>query len=209
METVNTNQVDDNSEVNDVNSEAKESASPKDKVAYKTYDNVMKNLKRKEDELRKIQEERDGLLQNQMEKEGKLTDLVESLKNQVKQKDELLSKKEATFLKKTVLGKIKEKAIMEGCVNPDKLVRLIDASDMEELDIDSNSFDVSDDSVMRLISKAKQDHADIGLFKSSKPAIKNAGTGGGSSSDFTKPISQMTGAELRELYIKQRQGKNA
>lgn len=197
--------VDDNALENDVQKVDSDNAKETGKVAFKTYENVLKTVKKREEELRSIQEERDKLLQDKLEKEGKLTDLVDSLKQQVREKEEAIKSKESTFLQKTVLGKIKEKAILEGCVNPEKLIRLLSKDDLQDLDVDANTFDVNDESVQRLIAKAKQDHQDIGLFRGQKPSVKDAGTGGGTG-NVTKSIAQMSAQELRELYIKSRKG---
>ena len=70
----------------------------------------------------------------------------------------------------TVKEKISLEAVKHGCTNPEKLIRLMDDSDLEAIQIGEN-FSVDMESVRKVVEKNKEENSF--LFKSATPMPAN------------------------------------
>lgn len=175
----------DNQEENQSNSvlEVKEPKNPDDKVEYKTYSKVLgeaKAAKLENERLRKAAMEASELREKlqakeleEMEKAGKTQEALDALKSTLKQSQEEIKKEKNKIMQSVVSSSIKAVAIKHGCVNPEKLLRLLDRDDIAQIDMDLDNYSVNESSIEALIEKAKRDHDDIGLFKRSSVSVKD------------------------------------
>lgn len=169
-----------------------------DKVAYTTYKKVLGEKKAVAEKVNNLEAELNKYKQAEMESTGKQSELIESLREQLNEKESALKKTNASFAWKAVSSNIKEAAVREGCVNPEKLIKLLDESDLKALEV-GEDYKVNPDDLKRLIENAKKEHADIGLFKGSNfkvndvtPKIVTA---------KKKNINEMSVAELKAQYM--------
>lgn len=166
-------------------------------------------------EKQRYKEELDSLKPKYQELENKIKDLelkrqqaegdkdgvIETLKvqvNEYKTKFETASK---TYAQKTLEDQIKTEAIKEGCVNPQKLMKLLASEDLANVEI-GDGFKINESDLKALIEKAKQDHADIGLFRKENIKVHDVT----SNKTIPKPefkigdISSQLQAELEKRY---------
>lgn len=182
--------------------EIKEPKNPDDKVDYRTYSKVLgeakaaklenERLKKTALEAAELREKLQAKELEEMEKAGKTQEALESLKNSLKQTQETIREKENRILQSVVSSSIKTIAMKHGCVNPDKLLRLLDREDIAQIDVDVENYTVNEQSIEAIIEKAKRDHEDIGIFKRSSVSVK----------DGTPSNSNPGTVDWRESYSK-------
>lgn len=122
-------------------------------------------------EKRKVQSELDSLRTN-MQKvnddknlaEGKKDEVIESLRQRLSDIESNSKKKEDNYNWNTVSSQIKSVALQKGCLNTDKLMRLLDSDDLDKIQV-YEDFTVNSDDLNTLVDKCIKDHSDIGLFK--------------------------------------------
>lgn len=129
-------------------------------------------------EKQRYKEELDSLKPKYQELESKIKDLelkkqqaegdkdgvIETLKGQVNEYKNKFETASKTYAQKTLEDQIKTEAIKEGCVNPQKLMKLLTNEDLAKVEV-GEGYKINEADLKTLIEKAKQDHADIGLFK--------------------------------------------
>lgn len=176
-----------------------ENQNNQDKVSYETYRRTVdaeKKAKAKADELaRKVKEfeERDLAAQ------GKSQELIESLRSQVKEKEEKLNSVVGSFAYKSVESQLKEEAIKQGCVDIDLLLKAGN-NEFSKIEVDAeNGFQVNKDDLKRFFETTMQKHPM--LFKKSGPKFHDGAPA--NSGDFgSKDYSKMSSAELMKEYVK-------
>lgn len=121
---------------------------------------LIEELAQLKDKLAKIEEEK--LLKDQ-DKEKVISHLQ---KEATKYKSEV-NKVRSQYAYKEVTNQIKTEALKQGCINPDKLIKLLPEEDLKTLTVDEE-FRVDQESLKSIIEKAKKEHEDIGLFGTKK-----------------------------------------
>ncbi len=161
METENINDASQSTEVKPT-AEQTEIKNP-DGVFAKNKELLGKNkaLKEELDELRNFK-----MNQELAEKEqrGQHTEVISSLRQQLTEAKETSLNREKNFAFSQFQTQLKAKAQLEGCVNPDKLVRLMTKEQISKVEVDEH-FTVNGDDLSRLVDELKEEHKDIGLFK--------------------------------------------
>lgn len=89
--------------------------------------------------------------------EGKKDEVITSLREKVRNLTSELEDTKDTYNWSTVEGQLKQAALKEGCVDAEKLVRLIDNQDIAGLEVDSK-YRVNGDDLSSLLSKVKKDN---------------------------------------------------
>ncbi len=95
--------------------------------------------------------------QEKLSAQGKKDEVIESLRDEISQLKGKIKQKDEAYSWNTIESQVKQYAVKEGCVDPEKLIRLIDDVDFESLDVDSR-FRINQDDLSRLVSKAKKDN---------------------------------------------------
>lgn len=189
-----------------VDTSGQDSVDPKennDQVAYETYKKVLGEKKKRDAEIAEMREKVAMFEQAKLEAEGKKDDVISSLRSElVKVKEESESTKR-NFVWSSVQNQLKSAAAAQGCVNPDKFVKLLDMDQVKALEIDDSTFKVNNDDLSRLIEGAKKDHADIQLFKSKKVNVNDIPSGKGNLGDKPKTLKEMSHDELKAELARQ------
>lgn len=153
---------------------------PSDKVAYETYKKLLGEKKKRDEEVSSLAQKLKHFEEKELEQTGKHSELIDSLRNQLKEKDENLSQLQADIQSRekkeawnTVTSQIKEAATVEGCMSPDKLLKLLDKSDLKALEVkeESGQIKVNADDLKRLMEKARKENEF--LFKRPDPKIND------------------------------------
>lgn len=129
-----------------------------DVVAYETYQKTLQAEKNAKAERDRLKAELDAKKQAEMEAQGKHQELIESLRGQVKEKDELLKKTESTFYAVQIQNQLKSAAAKHGCEHPDKLLKLIDSKDYERLEFDKSTMALNNQDVESLMERLKKEN---------------------------------------------------
>lgn len=151
----------------------------KDVVAYETYRKTVGEVKKLKPELRAKEEENLELKrqvelyeQQKAESEGRKDDVIKSLRDKIVEVETERSTIKKNYAWNALSAQIKSEAIKQGCVNPDKLIRLMPEEDLKGIDI-NDEFMINSEDLERVIAKAKADNSDIGLFGMKKVNVND------------------------------------
>lgn len=124
-----------------------------------------KEYRKKNAELKAKLEE---IEKKSLEEKGQYKDLYEKATAQAKEKDLELEKLSASFAYRSVSNQVSLAAAKEGCVDVNALIQL---SDLKTLEVNKETFDVSEDSIKILLENAKKTKPY--LFKTKEPALNH------------------------------------
>ena len=154
MEEVNTNPVDSTQEASST-PESNQAVEQKDVVQYESYKKVLSEAKNAKERARQLEAELETKKNAELEAQGNYQEIIENLKAKTTDLESKYRKERENALWKDVTGAIKNEATRAGCINPDKLIRLLDKSDFETLQADDGQ--IRPESVQQLIEKAKKE----------------------------------------------------
>lgn len=156
------------SETAPVEQDQKASGEPskEDKVAYATYQKVLGEKKRKDQELEQALNKLKEFEQKDLEAKGKDKELIEALRKEKAITEEKLMKTVQTFANKSVSQQIANEAIKHGCVDTDLLMKAIDSKAMQ---FDEETFSVNPEDLKREVEKVMK--AKPFLFNKSGPKV--------------------------------------
>lgn len=185
-----------NGQPQDANGKPEETNQKKDDVvAYSTYSKVLGTLKKRESELDEVKTRLESIELDKKQAEGNKDEVITDLRSRLQSLESEKSTLRSKYAWNSLEGQIKSEAVRSGCVNPDKLVRLLEEDDLKSIEVD-DSFKVNQDDLSRLIEKAKKDHSDIGLFGKKKVNVNDVSPK--PVKHESKKVEDMTSAELRE-----------
>ena len=164
-----------------------------DKVAYASFKRAVDEKKRFQAELNKVQDKLKLHEQDKAQNEGRKDDVINELRKELGETKKSLETKDKSYAYNVLSGQIKTEALKQGCVNPEKLIRLLDPSELKGIEVDEDFF-VNTDDLQRLIGKAKEEHSDIGLFKNKHVNINDVTP----SMIPNKSTNEMSSSELKE-----------
>ncbi len=135
-----------------------------DQVSYDSYKRVLDEKKRQQEKLKELEDFRAKVEMEEKERQGKHAEIIESLRAENQKLKSEFEQKTQTFAYSKFEDQIKSFAVNEGCVNPDKLMRLLTKEQIKSVEIADN-FIVNQDDLKRLMDGLKDEHSDIGLFR--------------------------------------------
>ena len=180
------------------------SAKDNDTVSYESYSKVVGANKGFQELNKKLhsqlEEANERLKQHEQtiaEKEGRKDDVIEALRKENAEIKEKLTGTTKTYAGSVIKGQLKAEAIKHGCVNPDKLIKLLGTDELNGIDI-NDDFTINADDLERVITKAKEEHSDIGLFGTKKVNVHDINNPTTPNSK-EKTMQEMSKSELEDL----------
>lgn len=169
MDNVNENPVDSN-QVTSGADEVKSEQRAEDVVKYESYKKVLSEAKNAKERARELEAQLEAKQTAELEAKGNFQEIIENLKSKLSETENkyMTTKKEALW--KDVTGAIKNEASKAGCINPDKLIRLLDKNDFNTLQSEDGTL--MQDSVKALVEKAKKE--DYYLFSKGNVPMMDA-----------------------------------
>jgi predicted RNase H-like nuclease (RuvC/YqgF family) len=167
----------------------------KDSVSYDSHKKLLGEKKALQTKFEHMQTEIESHRQDKLSAEGKKDDVITSLRKQLDDKSKEAKELKNNFAWNTIQGQIKNEASAQGCVNPNKLIKLLSKYQIGGIEID-DEFNVNVTDLTKLISDAKKEHSDIGLFSERK--INVSDVQGKAPKPKTKGFDDMTQEELTE-----------
>ena len=183
--------------VSDVSQETQEttvSDSQNQTVQYHTHKKALSQLKKKSAELEELREQISSLTNEKLEAEGNKDKLIESLREQVKQKDSRLRNTVGTIAQKNASTAIVEEAVKLGCKSP-AIVKKFLADKIDTLQF-TEDFEPDRDQIIELVQEAKLEAPE--LFGKEAAKLANHNTSRGSTVDKTKTLRKMNMDDLFE-----------
>lgn len=186
------NPVNDQSEsINDES--AKEQVVNPEKVLAKNRELLGKQRELK-DKLAELESQTALMEQGKLEAAGKKDELIESLRKSYREEQEARKKERNGYAYSVVSSKIREEAALQGCVDGNAFIKLLDKEDFNALEIGDN-YDVNNEDLKRLV-ESKRDSLSF-LFRRNVPPTSDL-TPGRVENYETKPkdVSQLSDEEL-------------
>lgn len=174
-----------------------------DVVKYETYRKLLGEKKARDERLGQMEAKLKEYEQRDLENKGKHEEVISSLREQVRNLQGEVAKRDEAYVMSRVEGAIKTKALEAGCLNPDKLLRLLDREKITSLEV-NDRYEVSSQDVDFLVSEAKKENNF--LFKKSKANVVDGDPVGEPKVALAKPVEKMTNEEL-EAEIKRLHAK--
>lgn len=174
-----------------------------DVVKYETYKKVLAEKKARDERLSAMEARLKEYEQRDLESKGKHEEVISSLRDQVRNLQGEVAKRDKAYVMSKVEGAIKTKALAAGCLNPDKLLRLLDGDKINSLEV-NDRYEVSEQDVDFLVSEAKKENEF--LFKKSRANVVDGDPVGQPKIALAKPVEKMTNEEL-EAEIKRLHAK--
>jgi len=174
-------------------------------LSYETHRKVLNEAKRAKQKARDLEQKvqdlesmvnkfEDSTLKTASDKDAAIETLRTKLATALKEKEDVVLRQSLTSKKSA----IRQEAIMQGCMDPDALLRLIDREEVQSLDFDGtevNSQDVRD-----LIQSAKSRYSNINLFKTESVKIHDAPLRSQPKTIDESAIANMSRDELKAAY---------
>lgn len=172
-----------------------------DVVAYETYQKTVAAEKNAKAERDKLKAELEAIKQRDLEASGKHQELIENLRQQVKEKDDRLKNTESTFYAVQVQSQLKNAALKHGCEHPEKLLKLIDGKDYERLEFDKSTMSLNSQDVEILMDKLKKENEFIFKKGSARVVDGSPAANAGRANDKPKSIADIK-SRLKEISVK-------
>lgn len=155
---------------------------------------LLAKLKEKSEAEQKLKEQLEQIEQEKLVSSGKKDELIESLKRQVREREEKLKGVTQTYALKSVDQQIFAMAMEMGCEKPEVVKKLADLSDVTV----GEDFLVDRDALKMALEKVKDDVP--ALFKKQLSAPRDGVPK--HKQEGAKSVSGMSIKELQDLYLK-------
>jgi hypothetical protein len=165
----------------------------KDSVQYETYQKVLAEKKRMQQDREEIAAKLKKFEDKELEAQGKHQELLESLRKDNKDKEDKLSKVVQTFAMKTVESQIIAEAQKHGCLDNEALLKLID---INALEVDMDKMQVNADDLNREMEKVIK--ARNYLFKKNGPKFNDVTPG--NNAPISKSLADMSKDDLLNAW---------
>lgn len=155
---------------------------------------LLAKLKEKSEAEQKLKEQLEAIEQEKLVQSGKKDELIDTLKKQIRERDERLKSVTQTFAFKSVDQQVADAAREMGCTKPEMVKKLADLSNVTVND----DFSVDRDALKLALEKVKEDLPE--LFRKNPSAPRD----GTPTQINTGPVEfgKMSIKELQEAYKK-------
>ena len=154
---------------------------------------LLAKLKEKSEAEQKLKEQLEQIEQDKLAQSGKKDELIDSLRKQIRERDEKLKTVTQTFAFKTVDQQVVDAARDMGCTKPEMIKKLADLSGVTV----SDDFSVDRDALKLALEKVKEDLPE--LFKKTPSAPRD---GTPAAIMQTNEVGKMSIKELQDAYRK-------
>lgn len=134
-----------------------------DVVSYATHRKLLSERKKDVEKLRRYESELEQFRQDKLSDEGKKDEVIDALRKQVSELGDKYQLSTNRFAKTTVSEQIKSALKAQGCINPDKAMRLMEVDDLNSIEVD-DSYNVNSEDLSRVIDKFQKENEDLPLF---------------------------------------------
>jgi len=167
------------------------------KVSYDSYRKILAEKKNTQAKMKEMADKLEKIELERLEQESDYKKQAETWKSKFEESHSNYSslKKDVAF--NTIKSQVTSKAASEGCINTEKLFKLLDSEDLKGLEM-GDDFSISQDSLSGLIDKAKKEHSDIGLFKKADVQIHDIQK---QHTPQGKSVSEMSIEELKQAIL--------
>lgn len=133
---------------------------------------LLGNLKQTKSELEELRNWKKDLELEQQQAKGDLEGVINKLREENNALKSDLTNTKRGYASKSIEDQIKQAAIGKGCVNADKLMKLITRDQLSTVQV-GEDYRVNSEDLGRLVDELEKEHSDIGLFRSKSVNINH------------------------------------
>ena len=174
-----------------VNTETKSDNIP----SYEWHRRVLGENKKYKSQLSDAQSRLEAYEQKEMEAQGKHQDLINALRDENQKLKAGISERDQVYTWSKRSEALRHVASQQGCVKPDHLLRLMDESVLQQIEVDDSYNPVPDD-VHRVVESFKGNPDYQYLFRSKAPSVDTVTPNSKAQKKESKKISEMSSDEI-------------
>lgn len=171
----------------------------KDTVAYDSYAKLLNEKKSVQSKLSEYEARMQKLEEEKLQAEGNKDELLNKYRGQLDEMSKKLETTSKNYAWNTLTGEIKREAMKHGCINPDKLIRVMDDSTLESIRV-GDDFSIDQESLSMAIESAKKDN-DF-LFRNPSKPFSPGKPSNKPIEEKEEDIKKLSIDELKERYKK-------
>ena len=165
-----------------------------DTVSYESFRKSVDAEKKARERAQALESQLEAKTNAELEAQGKHQEIIDNLRVKTQELESNLRKEREATLWNTVTSAVKQKASQEGCIDPDKLIKLFDKEDFSMLQAEEGK--VGPDSLSALMEKAKRENQF--LFTQSATRINDGTPSKEKPAGGKLDVSEMTPKQLEE-----------
>lgn len=170
-------------------------------VKYETYKKVLGEKKAADARLRELEQKVESFEVQTMQEGGQLKELVEKLQKQNQTYASQIKEKEHKYAHATLSSQIKTEAVRMGCLDPDRLLKLMDLS---AVPVDPETYTTDNDGIRLLLEEQKKTLPFF--FSKAAPTVHDVSGANTVPQESTVDFSSMSRTELAE-FVKKNKSK--
>ena len=162
---------------------------------------LLEEKKRIQDEYRKAQDALKQKEESELEAQGKYQDINKNLKQRLEEESKEKNEMRQKYAQNSLKSVVRQKALELGATKADAILRLMDKTDLEMIQVDDD-FNVDPESALMAVERVQKEYPEF-FTKKSAPARGIMPGSSGVQTELKEDMSKMTMSELKEYYKKQ------
>lgn len=177
-----------------VNTETKSDNIP----SYEWHRRVLGENKKYKSQLSEAQSRLEAYEQKEMEAQGKHQDLINALRDENQKLKAGISERDQVYTWSKRSEALRHVANQNGCIHSDHLLRLMDESVLQQIEVDDHYNPVAED-VQRVVESFKGNPEYQYLFRSKAPSVDTVTPNSKAQKKESKKISEMSSDEIAKI----------
>ena len=162
---------------------------------------LLEEKKKLQEKFNETKSEIEKIREAEMEAQGKYQDINKTLKERLEQTEKERNEIKKTYAQNSLKSVVRQKALELGATKADAVLRLMEKSDLEMIQVDEN-FNVDPDGALMAVERVQKEYPEL-FTKKSSPAKAIMPNGSGVQTEIKEDITNMSLDELKEFYKKQ------
>jgi hypothetical protein len=173
-----------------------------DQVSYSSFQKLLKEKKKRDQQVREYEQRLKESEMQQLESQGNLQEVNERLRARLQEAERKNEDQQKQIANSILHSQLEQEALRRGCHTPDKLMRLLDPEDYEQLNLDDN-YKLDKNSLQLVMDKAQRDNPF--LFERKRASVSDTVPNskplnpGEPSVDYSKMTTEQIKAHARNL----------
>ena len=166
--------------------------------SYEWHRRVLGESKKAKSELAEARQRLEAYEQKEMEAQGKHQDLINALRDENQKLKAGISERDQVYTWSKRSEALRHVANQNGCIHSDHLLRLMDESVLQQIEVDDHYNPVAED-VQRVVESFKRNPEYQYLFRSKAPSVDTVTPNSKAQKKESKKISEMSADEIAKI----------
>tara|TARA_R100000773_G_scaffold11595_1_gene10720 strand:+ start:2705 stop:3352 length:648 start_codon:yes stop_codon:yes gene_type:complete len=166
--------------------------------SYEWHRRILGESKKAKSELAEARQRLEAYEQKEMEAQGKHQDLINALRDENQKLKAGISERDQVYTWSKRSEALRHVANQNGCIHSDHLLRLMDESVLQQIEVDDHYNPVAED-VQRVVESFKGNPEYQYLFRSKAPSVDTVTPNSKAQKKESKKISEMSSDEIAKI----------